>query len=80
MADAVQHRGPRRIALRVAMNDRQVEVDVRDDGRGVDPRASEGGREPGIDLLREWVGQLGGTLRLDRRPGTGTRLRVVLPR
>jgi signal transduction histidine kinase len=80
MADAVQHRGPRRIALRVAMNDRQVEVDVRDDGRGVDPRASEGGREPGLDLLREWVGQLGGTLRLDRRPGTGTRLRVVLPR
>ncbi len=80
MADAVQHRGPRRIALRVAMNDRQVEVDVRDDGRGVDPRASEGGREPGLDLLREWVGQLGGTLRLDRRPGTGTRVRVVLPR
>jgi signal transduction histidine kinase len=80
MADAVQHRGPRRIALRVAMNDRQVEVDVRDDGRGVDPRAGEGGREPGLDLLREWVGQLGGTLRLDRRPGAGTRLRVVLPR
>jgi signal transduction histidine kinase len=80
MADAVQHRGPRRIALRVAMNDRQVEVDVRDDGRGVDPRASEGGREPGLDLLREWVSQLGGTLRLDRRPGSGTRLRVVLPR
>jgi two-component system, NarL family, sensor histidine kinase LiaS len=80
LADAVQHRGPRRIALRVAMNDRQVEVDVRDDGRGVDPRASEGGREPGLDLLREWVGQLGGTLRLDRRPGTGTRLLVLLPR
>jgi signal transduction histidine kinase len=80
LADAVQHRGPRRIALRVAMNERQVEVDVRDDGRGVDPRAGEGGREPGLDLLREWVGQLGGTLRLDRRPGTGTRLRVLLPR
>jgi signal transduction histidine kinase len=80
LADAVQHRGPRRIALRVAMSDRQVEVDVRDDGRGVDPRADEGGREPGLDLLREWVGQLGGTLRVDRRPGSGTRLRVLLPR
>jgi signal transduction histidine kinase len=55
-------------------------VDVRDDGRGVDPRSSAGGREPGLDLLREWVGELGGTLRLDRRPGTGTRLRVLLPR
>jgi signal transduction histidine kinase len=80
LADAVQHRGPQRIALRVAMDDRQVEVDVRDDGRGVDPRSAAGGREPGLDLLREWVGELGGTLRLDRRPGTGTRLRVLLPR
>lgn len=80
LADAVQHRGPQRIALRIAMDERQVEVDVRDDGRGVDPRSSAGGREPGLDLLREWVGELGGTLRLDRRPGTGTRLRVLLPR
>jgi signal transduction histidine kinase len=78
--DAVRHRGPRRIALRVAMSDRQVEVDVRDDGRGIDPRADQGGREPGLDLLREWVGQLGGTLRVDRRPGTGTRVRVLLSR
>jgi signal transduction histidine kinase len=79
LADAVRHRGPQRIALRVAMDERRVEVDVRDDGRGVDPR-TESGREPGLDLLREWVGELGGTLRLDRRPGTGTRLRVLLPR
>jgi nitrate/nitrite-specific signal transduction histidine kinase len=79
LADAVRHRGPQRIALRVAMDERRVEVDVRDDGRGVDPR-TENGREPGLDLLREWVGELGGTLRLDRRPGTGTRLRVLLPR
>ncbi len=80
LADAVEHRGPRRIALRIAMDERRVEVDVRDDGRGVDPRSGAGGREPGLDLLREWVGELGGTLRLDRRPGTGTRLRVLLPR
>lgn len=80
LADAVQHRGPQRIALRIAMDERQVEVDVRDDGRGVDPRTAAGGRDPGLDVLREWVGELGGTLRLDRRPGTGTRLRVLLPR
>lgn len=80
LADAVQHRAPQRIALRVAMDDRQVEVDVRDDGPGVDPRVAAGGREPGLDRLREWVGELGGTLRLDRRPGSGTRLRVLLPR
>jgi signal transduction histidine kinase len=80
LADAVQHRGPQRIALRIAMDERQVEVDVRDDGRGIDPRSSAGGREPGLDLLREWVGELGGSLRLDRRPGTGTRLHVLLPR
>jgi signal transduction histidine kinase len=80
LADAVQHRGPQRIALRIATDERQVEVDVRDDGRGVDNRSAAGGREPGLDLLREWVGELGGSLRLDRRPGTGTRLQVLLPR
>jgi signal transduction histidine kinase len=80
LADAVQHRGPQRIALRIAMDERRVEVEVRDDGRGMDPRTATGGREPGLDLLREWVGELGGTVRLDRRPGTGTRLHVLLPR
>jgi signal transduction histidine kinase len=79
LADAVEHRSPQRIALRIAMDDRQVEVDVRDDGRGMDSRTT-GGREPGLDLLRDWVAELGGTLRLDRRPGTGTRLLVLLPR
>jgi two-component system, NarL family, sensor histidine kinase LiaS len=80
LADAVKHRGPGRIALRIAMDERQVEVDLRDDGRGVDPRTPAGGQEPGLDLLRKGVDQLGGTLRLDRRPGTGTRVRVLLPR
>ena len=81
LANAVKHGDPRRIALRLAAAYRQVEMDVVDDGRGFDPDAAAAGRRGlGLELMRERVGELGGTLRLESRPNTGTRLRVLLPR
>lgn len=82
LANAAQHSDPRWIALRVAADYQQVEVEVRHDGEGAHGQAGSsatGAREPGLDRLREWVGQLGGSLRVERRAGVGTRLRVLLP-
>ncbi len=79
LANAVKHGNPRRIALRVALAYRQVEVDVRDDGGGLGPDAASR-RGLGLELVRERVSELGGTLQVDSRPGAGTHVRVLLPR
>jgi signal transduction histidine kinase len=56
---------------------------VEDNGLGIDPEASAmaDGRQAGMGLqsMRERLESLGGTLRIDSRPGEGTRLRAFVP-
>ena len=80
LANAAQYSDPSWVALRVAADERQVEVEVRHDaGPAQGGSITTGAGEPGLNRLREWVGQLGGSLRVERRAGMGTRLRVLLP-
>jgi signal transduction histidine kinase len=50
---------------------------VQDDGVGFDPAAAEvRGRRLGLTSMEERARALGGTLRIDSRPGEGTRVRL----
>ncbi|MGI5242060.1 HAMP domain-containing sensor histidine kinase [Dactylosporangium sp. CA-139066] len=80
LANAVKHAHPNRIALRVRPDDLQVEVSVSDDGSGFDPLHAAGRHGMGLDLMRERVAELGGIFHLESTPGTGTTIRVLLPR
>ena len=53
-----------------------IEVAIQDDGKGFRPE-----REKGLGLIgiQERVGNLGGVLRVESRPGEGTLLSVKLP-
>lgn len=53
-----------------------VELRLRDDGRGFDPAAVSGF---GLSGMRERVQVLGGQYRLDSAPGQGTRIYIRLP-
>jgi signal transduction histidine kinase len=79
LGNAVRHGGPGTIELRVAGIDGQVTVTVRDDGRGFDPGATAGRHGMGLALMRERVGELGGTLDVASAPERGTTVRVLLP-
>ena len=55
---------------------------VEDDGRGFDMAAADGvsnGKRYGVLGMHERVGGLGGTCRVDSRPGGGTRIEAFLP-
>jgi len=80
LANAVKHARPTRIALRLHHQDGQVAVTVVDDGGGFDPAKAERRRGMGLGLMRERVTELGGTFLLDSTPGTGTSVRILLPR
>jgi signal transduction histidine kinase/DNA-binding NarL/FixJ family response regulator len=55
-----------------------VELEIVDDGIGFDPAATPEGHF-GLEIMRERVGQAGGSLALVTAPGQGTRLVVNLP-
>ena len=52
---------------------------VRDDGRGMDPRAPDDPSTFGLALLRERAASLGGSVRFESSPGQGTAVVVDVP-
>jgi signal transduction histidine kinase len=80
LGNAVRHGEPTAIELRVAGTEERVEVTVRDDGRGFDVAQQTERRGMGLELMRERVGELGGTCEVVSSPRQGTTLTVLLPR
>jgi signal transduction histidine kinase len=71
----VKHAFASRIAIRVARRERFLEVEIPDDGAGgADPT-----RGSGLRGLEDRVGTLGGTLRVQSSPSSGTRLKASIP-
>jgi signal transduction histidine kinase len=65
------------VAVRVAVGERDVTIEVADNGRGAGVAASPDGF--GIIGMRERVAAVGGTFEAGPRPGGGWRVRAVLP-
>lgn len=81
-SNAVRHGKARRIILRCQFTSDAVTVEVEDDGIGF--AASSASTEVahyGLSNMRDRVGRLGGSLRIESQAGTGTRItaRVPLP-
>ena len=60
LTNALKHAGPARAEVVVRYGDRELELEVRDDGRGHDPDANGGGH--GLVGMRERVALFGGEL------------------
>jgi signal transduction histidine kinase len=67
------------VELRAAEGELQLRV--MDDGRGFDPATAAGADSLGLVSMRERVAMLGGVIRWESRPGSGTTVvaRVPLP-
>ena len=82
LSNAQRHAGARRIAARVAVEDRALHLTVDDDGAGIgdvawSDLASRG--HFGLLGMRERAVLLGGELRVTRGPAGGTRLTLDVP-
>ncbi|MET7418958.1 ATP-binding protein [Dactylosporangium sp. NPDC005555] len=79
LSNAVRHGRPDSVELRVTRTGERLTITVHDDGRGFDP-ASAGDRQGmGLRLMRDRVGELGGTVDVVSAPDRGTTVRVLLP-
>ena len=72
------HARARRATVRVQYGDRELTVQVDDDGEGAPEKSMPGGGN-GIPGMRERVRALGGELEAQPLPGGGFRVRARLP-
>jgi two-component system NarL family sensor kinase len=80
--NAVAHARPHRLDITVTENERYVDLTVADDGAGFDTASAESTGEGhfGLSMLRDLAHQAGAKLEVDSAPGSGTRVRVEVPR
>jgi ATP/maltotriose-dependent transcriptional regulator MalT len=78
LQNASKHAGPgASVTLSLSEDNGRIRFCVEDDGAGFDPAAVE--RGAGLNNLADRLAAVGGTLRIDARPGQGTRITGDLP-
>jgi signal transduction histidine kinase len=82
LANVAKHAGATRVGVTLSYLDRELALDVRDDGRGFDP-AADRGRSPGggfgLLAMRQRIEALSGTLQVESERGTGTAVSARVP-
>jgi signal transduction histidine kinase len=73
VANATLHAAPGSVELHLTTERGRVQLEVRDDGRGMDVEEKERGGF-GLFSMRERVALVNGTFSLESRPGNGTRV------
>jgi signal transduction histidine kinase len=79
LANAIKHAHANTIRLAVHRHGAFVEITVSDDGRGFNPNGKGGDHGLGLRMMRERVGELGGSLTIISGEGEGTTLSANLP-
>jgi signal transduction histidine kinase len=83
LTNVEKHSSAETVLVQCAAREREVTVEIEDDGKGFDPAAigpSATGTGLGLTGMRERVSLLGGRLTIDSSPGEGTRIVVAVPR
>jgi signal transduction histidine kinase len=75
----VKHARASTVALRLARQEKEIILQVRDNGRGFDPTGPFPGHF-GVRSIQERVTKLGGTLTIESAPGHGTCIEIHVPR
>jgi len=76
LANTLKHSGASRVDVSLVLDDAGLRLSVADDGCGFDPDLRTG---TGLASLRDRISALGGQLRFETAPATGTRVTAVLP-
>jgi signal transduction histidine kinase len=78
LANVGRHARATHVAVTLDSTERSLQLRVEDDGVGFDAGKSSSGM--GLDNMRSRAASTGGTLALTTRPGSGTLLRLSIPR
>ncbi|MBI2837109.1 MAG: hypothetical protein HYX75_02270 [Acidobacteria bacterium] len=80
LANSMRHSEAQHIVVGLRFERRQVTLRVRDDGKGFDTaRAFAGDKAYGLRGMRERADQVGGSISIQSRPGSGAEITVEVP-
>jgi len=81
ISNALAHAAATRVEVELTYGARDLTLRVSDDGKGMDAKTLEGGREGhwGLQGMRERAQSLGASLELWSRPAEGTDIQLVVP-
>ena len=80
LSNVARHASADRASVELATGDRQVRLELADDGRGFDPEHETERGHHGLDNMRARARAIGAALEVESAPGSGTRIIVTLPR
>ena len=80
LANITKHAQASEVEVRMRDHDGSIELNVRDNGRGLTEADRAKPRSFGLRGIRERVEYFGGRVRIDSNPGHGTEIGVVVPR
>lgn len=75
--NAVKHGNPRLVTLLLRVTDRQVFLEIKDDGCGFDPGEILPGRGLGLGIMRYRAETMGGSLKIYSKAGEGSRVTFI---
>ncbi|HJQ72348.1 MAG TPA: ATP-binding protein [Actinomycetota bacterium] len=78
LANAAKHSGAPEVSVRIIAGLEGLRIEVEDRGSGIVPPADDE-MHFGLRLLRGRAERIGGTIEIDSKPGSGTRVVAVLP-
>ena len=79
MQNVVKHSGAKRADVHLRVSLGEIQLDIKDSGRGFDIEAAQRGNGLGLISMRERVRLLNGTIAIDSKPMAGTTIRVRVP-
>jgi signal transduction histidine kinase len=79
LANAAKHSGSPEVSVRVRADQRVLRIEVEDRGQGIDRVDDDDDPHFGLRLMRARAEEVGGTIQIESKPGTGTRVVAVLP-
>jgi PAS domain S-box-containing protein len=79
LTNVARHAQATRVTVRLAVQDGQLQLEVRDNGRGISAEEMAAGRGLGLVGMRERIHMLAGTLDIQGKPGKGTSVLVRVP-
>ena len=77
--NAAKHGGAKRVEVQLREQAGEIELIVRDSGRGFDVEAARRGHGLGLTSMRERVRLVGGTIVIDSKPSSGTTIQIRVP-
>jgi signal transduction histidine kinase len=77
--NSLKHAQADKVTITIRSDNGNVDLEVRDDGRGFDTEAASNGGGMGLDNMAERAAKLGADLTIDSSAEQGTSIRIILP-